>query len=806
MKRLRTRLEKYFYVTAVFCYRHRLKTITVMLALFVALTFHLDRLTFDSSTESFFHSDDPAMARYDRFRDQFGRDDIIIVAVKPDNLFDISTLKKITALHRDIEENVPYIDDMTSMVNIRHIQGKENELIVEDLLAEIPATTREMADLKTRVLSNPFYQNTIVSEDGKLTAIIIKVSTYAEEIGDVLDFSGIEDDPGKVWQSPEPRNVTYLSDVQATELVEALANIVDQYQSPEFKIYTAGAPIVDIAVKNMAGREMALFSGLSILMIACILFILFHRISGVVLPVTIVFLSMASMMGIMAWCNTPITIVTQILSSFILVVGVGDSVHILAIFFLRLKETGDKEKAVAQAMQHSGLAVTMTSLTTAGGLLSFTVAEIKPVADLGIFGALGVGLAFLYTVLLLPALINLFPIKPGTVKAEKSSFIDQILSKIAEFAVNRHITIIAVSALLVAVSGVYITNIRFSHNILEMLPDALDVKKATRVIDRDLKGSVSLEVVIDTGKENGLHDPGLLSRLDKSANEVEKMRYKNVFAGKAWSVTNILKETHKALNENRDDFYAIPDNRDLISQEFLLFENSGADDLEEVVDSQFSMARFTIKAPFENAMEYGPFIDRVYDHFNRQYPDADITVTGIMALFTKTVYNVMQSAVKSYVVAFFVVSILMFVFLANPVVAGLSLLPNLIPIVLILGIMGFWGIDMDSTNLLIGSIVLGLVVDDTIHFMYNFSRYHDQTRDTAVAIKMTLLTAGRAIFVTSLVLTCGFFVFMLSSMKNIYHFGLLTGIAIMLALLADYFLSPALITLARDALNRRVGG
>jgi len=805
MNKLRTRLEKYFYKTAVFCFRHRIKTIIVMLAFFIVLVFHLDKLAFDTSTESFFHKDDPAMVHYDQFRDQFGRDDVIIIAVKPDNLFDISTLKKIIALHQGIEEKVPYIDDITSMVNIRHIMGKENELVVEDLLEKLPVTEQEMADFKTRVLSIPFYQNIIISADGKLTAIIIKIATYTESMEDVLDFSGINGDSGNNRGLLEENNGKYLSDAQATELVKALENVVKQYQSPEFEIFSAGSPIADVAVKNMVTREMALFSGLSFLIIACVLFVLFHRISGVVFPVVIVFLSMGSMLGVMAWSNTPLTIVTQILSSFILVVGVGDSVHILAVFFIRLNKTGDKEKAVAQAMEHSGLAVAMTSLTTAGGLLSVTAADIKSVADLGTFGALGVGLAFLYTVLLLPALIGLFPIKSHAMRQEKNSFIDRILTKTAEVAARRHIAVIVVSGLLIAGSIVFIPQIRFSHNMLDMLPDGLDVKEATKMIDRDLKGSVSLEVVIDTKKENGLHDPALLTRIDQSTEEIEKMHYKNVFAGKAFSITNILKETHKALNENRDDFYVIPDNRDLIAQEFLLFENSGADDLEEVVNNQFSMTRFTIKAPFENAMAYGPFIDQVYDHFSRRYPETDIMITGIMALFTKTMYNVMQSAVKSYIIAFFVISILMFVFLVNPVVAGLSLLPNLAPIVLILGIMGLFGIDMDSTNLLIGSIVLGLVVDDTIHFMHNFSRYHGQTGDTTAAIKMTLLTAGRAIFVTSVVLTCGFFVYMLSSMKNIFHFGMLTGIAIIFALLADYFLSPALVTLARNALHYRMG-
>jgi uncharacterized protein len=138
MKNWRTRLERYFYDTAVFCFKHRIKTILLMLALFGILISNIDRLAFDTSTESFFHKDDPAMTHYDQFREQFGRDDVIIVAVKPEDLFDTRTLKKISALHQDIEERVPHIEDITSIFNIRHIQGKGNELVVDDLLPEIP--------------------------------------------------------------------------------------------------------------------------------------------------------------------------------------------------------------------------------------------------------------------------------------------------------------------------------------------------------------------------------------------------------------------------------------------------------------------------------------------------------------------------------------------------------------------------------------------------------------------------------------------------------------------------------------------
>ncbi len=796
MNNIRTGIESYFTKLAIIFYRNKFKTLIPILILIGVLASFLGNLTIDTSTESFFHEDDPAMINYHLFRDQFGRDDVIIVAIKPDRLFDGKTLKKIKALHDEIEATVPYIDALTSIINIRDIRGKGDELVVEDLISEWPETKEQLAALKDRVLSNPFYKNTIVSEDGTLTAIIIKIQTYADTLPDDEIFAGFDDGSDNVADESDGIPQEYLSDAQIMEIGDVLEKVCNKYDAPDFNIYRAGSPIAENAVKLLISRDMAVFSTLSIIIIAIFLFVMFRRITGVVIPLVIVIMSMVTMLGMMAAFSVPITIITQILSSFILVVGVGDSVHILAIFYVKFNESGDREKAVGHAMGHSGLAVAMTSLTTAGGFLSFASADIAPVADLGIFAAIGIGAAFVYTVALLPALLGFFPLKVRKISSKKEPFMDSILKGIARISTKKPIAVITISSIILFAAILGLHRLHFSHNMLEWLPEDLDVKKATELVDRELRGSVSLEVIIDTGREKGLYQPEILQKLDASADEIEGTSYGRVFAGKAWSLTSILKEINKALNENRSDFYTIPRDSELIAQEFLLFENSGADDLENVMDSMAGKARFTIKAPFEDAMDYDKFIDIIHAHFTTNYPETTITITGIMALFTKTMYNVMTSAIKSYLIAFAVISLLMFILIGRPSFAALSMIPNLAPIIIILGLMGWLNINLDSSDILIGSIAIGLVVDDTIHFMHNFTRYYANTGNVEISVEQTLITTGRAIMVTSLVLTLGFFIYIFSSMKNIINFGLLTGITIMLALLADFFLASSLVTLA----------
>ena len=795
MKQFRSRAEARFARLAVTCYEHPIITLIVVLAIFFSLASQAGKLTIATSTESFFHPDDPALVAYNSFRDTFGRDDVIVLAVRPDHLFTEKTLKKLEILHRAIEKSVPHLEDVTSMINIRSIRGADEVLIVEDLLEDWPATAQTMSELKRRVMADPFYKNIIVSEDATLTTVIIQLKTYAEVDLDTV-LGGFSDEAKPSTRSDAPGKQAFLGDTQISETVNTLARVVKAHRTPDFEIYQAGTPSVDSAAKRMISRDMALFASVSLVVIVVLLFLMFRRISGVVIPLVIVVLSMVSTLGVMALLDAPITLVTQILSSFILVVSVGDAVHILAIFYLRFNETGDRKDAVANAMGHSGLAVAMTSLTTAGGLLSFSTADISPVADLGIYASLGVAAAFFYTVTLLPALVALSPLKPHKSGTGATAAMEGLLDRIADVTTQRPVAVAGVSAGLLLAAAMGLTNLSFSHNILRWLPDDSPAVAATRLIDRELRGSVSLELIVDTGTTGGIYNPELLTGLDASTRALEGIRSGEVFVGKAWTVTSILKDVHQALNENRPEFYAVPTDPKLIAQEFLLFENSGADDLEDVMDRSASKVRFTLKSPFGDATGYSRLIDRVRAHFAEHHPNLHVTVTGIMALFTQTVHHVMTSMAKSYLIAFAVISILMAVFIGDLRIAALSMVPNLGPILLILGFMGWSDLPLNASNMLVGSIAIGLVVDDTIHFMHNFSRYYRQTGDAAQSVRLTLHTAGRAILVTSLVLTCGFLVYTLSSMANIFQFGLLTAAAIVLALAADYFLSPALIMLA----------
>ena len=657
-----------------------------------------------------------------------------------------------------------------------------------------------MAVLKDRVISNPLYKNLLISEDGRFTAIAIKTQSHSSLGQDVDVLEGFDDDL-TVTPAPEDRpspQRKYLTDEENSKVVAAVKQTLKKYRAPDFPIYVAGSPVVTHFLKQAMMKDMRKFVVLAVLTVAVLLYVMFRRITGVLLPLVIVGLSLLCTVGIMAILKVPIKVPTQILPSFLLAVGVGTSVHILAIFYHRFEEKGDREEAIAYALGHSGLAVVMTNVTTASGLLSFSTSEVAPISDIGIFAGIGVMLAFVTTIVLLPALLAIFPIKNKTKSDRhiKISIMDRFLSGVSRFSTTYPVPIVITSAIIIALSIAGASRIRFSHHILGWFPESNDIRMATEKIDHEMRGTLNLEIVIDTGKENGLYEPELLGRLENAAAYVQSLKYEDVFFGKAWSLTTILKEINQALNENRPEYYAIPGNRDLIAQEFLLFENSGSDDLEDFVDSQFAMARFSVKGPFKDAVKYGSFLQAIQHYFIDNFPGMKVTFTGMMTLLSRTVSNAIRSMARSYVIALGVITLLMIILIGRVRIGLLSMIPNLAPILLMLGVIGATDIPMDLFTMMVGSIAIGLAVDDTIHFMHNFRRYYEQSGDPRQAVFETLHTTGRAMLVTTIVLSLGFFIFVFATMNNLFFFGLLTAFTIAMALVADYLLAPALMVLA----------
>ncbi len=769
---------------------HPKKVIFILLALSFVVILNVPKITIDTSIEGFLHKNDPALIRYEAFKKQFGQDEMILLAVRTKDIFDINFLQKLKELHVDLKNNTPHLNDINSLINARNIRGEGDSIIVEDLFENWPQNEEELKRIKSLALNSELYRNLLLNDDMTLTTIIIEPSAYEESVGGD-ELEGFSDELNSEDE------LEFLSDESKSEMIRRTNEIAQKYNSEDFEVFLAGSLAVNDFIKISIGQDMQIFVKLVLLMMLIFLFIVFRRLSGVVLPIFIVLISLLTTLGTMSLFGTPITIPTQILPSLLLAVGIGATVHLLMIFFKHFDEHGSKAKAISYALGHSGLAIIMTSLTTAAGLLSFSAAELAPIADFGVFAAIGIMIALVNTIVLLPAILAILPIKPAKTKHLRSSLkMDKYLISIADFSFNHAKTIVLLGVVVFVASVYFAAGIKFKHESLGWLPESSQVRVATDLVDRELKGSVTMEVIIDTKKENGLYDSELLKKIDLVVRKAEAIESDKYFIGKGWSVAEVLKEIHRALHENRQEYYAITDNSALIPQEFLLFENSGSDDLEDLVDSSFSKARLTFKLKWIEAGEYGDLSEELKSLLRSELGDSvEITITGMVPLFQRTIAAAVSTMASSYVAAFVLITLIMIILLGSIKVGLLSMIPNVLPVVMTLAFMNVTGMPLDIFTMLIGAIIIGLSVDDTVHFFHNFARYHNQGIGVKKAVEETMLGTGRAMIATTIVLALGFYVYIFATMSNIVNFGILTGGAIIVALISDVLLAPALLKL-----------
>jgi predicted RND superfamily exporter protein len=598
--------------------------------------------------------------------------------------------------------------------------------------------------------------------------------------------------------SPEDTSSAHhiMNAVQEVAVTKALHAVVDRHQTDGFPIWVGGGIPYGFHVLSMMGSDMGLFTGLAIVMIGVVLTFLFRRISGVVLPLVTALLSLACVMGAMGLLDLPLTPISQVFPALLLAVGIAGPVHLLVIFFPLYDAGASRDQAIVAAFKHSGFPVAMTSATTAGSLLSFNAAKLAPVSDFGIEAPLAVLLALVYSLVLIPAFLAILKIRRRPPAGASSDLIGRALATTGAFSTRHPWSVITAWGALSVVSLIAASRLTPSFFPLGWFPPEHPFRQASELVNDRFQAAMAMEVLIDTGVENGLYDPGVLREIDALQDFIQEVDLPHIRVGKVISLTDILKETHKALNENDPLAYTIPGTRELVAQELLLFENSGSDALTEVVDSQFRFAHLQVLLTVCDAYHLKKLVEATSERCKVLTDEiASATLTGSMIVANRSFDVLLTGMFRSYALALAAIVPLMVLLLGSLQRGLVSMIPNLVPIAVGMGLMYLLALPLDIFASLVGCIAIGVAVDDTIHFMHGFQRSYNESGNAEQAVQETLLSTGRALLVTSVVLTCGFFIFTLATMTNVVNFGIIAGSMIMTAFLADVVLSPAMVTL-----------
>lgn len=785
----KVRIERGFGNLAFVIHKHpAIWLISCVLAIGLVAS-QLTKIRQDTSIEGFLEKGATALVNYDQFKDTFGRDEVFLINIEVEDFYKQDFVDKLRALHYQLEDEVPYVKTVDSLINARHTYGADDTLFIEELLPKtLPTDPDELQALKDYTYDNPNYVDFLISRDRHMLAIALRLEAFLYE----------KDEQGNV-------QARYLEESHLLEALDKIEEIVDQHRgilSDDIRL--AGSMPISLMLGKIMERDFAVFTGLANLLIAIVLFIIFRRWSGVLMPLVVMALGIVVTISLMAFMDTPLQISTSILPSFLLAVCVGDSIHLLTIFYRHYDAGEEKVRALSNALEHTGLAIFFTSITTAAGLASFSTSELSPVSALGTYGALGSMVAFLLTILILPCLILVLPLKRRPLVVERHTALQSVLSWCARISTTYPKLIVGIGSAIFIVSAGIASQSQFSHHPLMWLPDGAPALEALKKHEDRMGSSLAIEVVFDTGIDRGVLDHNFMQALAKAQKEIETWETENYKVVKTISIANIVKETNRALHDNNEDFFTIPDDSALISQELFLVELDEPDDLYSVIDRDYRKARMTLMIPWIDAIYGRELIARlkVYLNENLAPHTSEIVVTGVTAVLGATFAEMLFSTAESYGIAAIAITFMM-IFLIGSVKLGLlSMIPSLLPILIVLSVIRLMGIHLDMLTMLIGSIAIGLTVDDNVHFMHGFRRLYLKTGDPIYAIEKTLLTTGRAMLITSIVLSIGFFIYTQSEMKNMIGFGLMTAVCILLALLATFLLAPALMVISNKTWHK----
>lgn len=734
----------------------------------------LQGLKLDTSNESYLNKDDPIREHFLNNRKIYGGDNIVTIGIETPNgsVFDKAYLQMLSQYHEAISLH-PLVYRVESLANVREVRGEEDELIIEKADEDFDAILQNLKVFEQTLLANPIYVNKLFSEDKHLALVNVILNNFSST------------DPG-----------AFLTDIEMQEAVQAIFDLTDQYRADDLNFYFSGIPTVTYRITKSLEKTMGLLTTLSMLVMVILLSIIFRRVSGVIVPCSMIFFSLLLTFEAMVFTNTTALVSIQIIPSLVIAFGICDSVHFLTVFFKRFAESGNKCQAIIETTEKTAFALFMTTVTTAAGLISFAFTDMPPVAFLGTFGAVGIIAAFLLTFTLMPALLMVIRIKPLAKKVSKETLVDRLCLKMTQTGIHHPFKTLAVSLLVLIGFMVLVTQLRFAHETVKWYKPEDPLRADIETIDAYLKGHFTVDVII-THKDGGsIASFEVLELIDDIRHYAVTHAYQGVKAGSTSGVTDMIRETHRALNDNDETYYRVPHDEELLAQELLLFEMGSSEDLYLLTEPGFESTRFILNMPATDLIKSFEFTNEIQAAFKDKVPEGyELRVTGTPTLAGQAFGSMLKTMSTSYIIAFVIISILI-VLISSLRIGAMAIVVNLVPLAFTLSTMALLDIPLDIFTMLVGSIMLGVVVDDSIHYIEKL-KIHLGT--AGIALPNALLNAssdiGRSLFFTTTIVGIGFLTYAFSDLQNIFAFGVLVFSTAVVALIADLMLLPAMLML-----------
>ena len=730
------------------------------LVLIVAASSGAGNLYFRGDYKVFFEKDNPQRVAYDEMQAIFSKNEnaSIIIAPESGDVFNQRTLKLIADLTEEAWQ-IPMSSRVDSITNYQHTWAENDDLVVEKLVLDAEAIDDNVVERARRVaLSEPNLVNLLVSEKGDVAVVAVTVN---------------------------------MPDGDKTEAVKAITNaakgITDQFSDayPDHAFYHTGIVLMNNSFATESEEDFTSLVPIMFGMIVLVLWLLLRTFSGVFATVVVIITAITTTMGLAGWMGYFLSTATVNVPTVVMTLAVADCVHVVSSMLFAMREGKSKREAIEHSMSLNLMPIFVTSATTAIGFLTLNFSNVPVLADLGNLTALGVLLAFAFSVTLLPAMLALLPMKAVAAYEGDTS----VMAKLADWVTARHRKILPFTLVVIAGAVYFAMQNTINDVPTEYFDQTTEFRQSTNFQEAHISGMSTMDFALFTDQESGVNNPQFLTNLGnfvdwlRSQPEVDHVN----------TITDVFKRLNRNMHGDDPNYYRLPDNQELAAQYLLMYEFSlpfGLD-LNNQLNLDKSATRLVVTLKNQGSKEFTAFEQRVIAWVSENMPGVTLTTGSVTLMFAHIGEANMASMIQGSIVALVLISGLLVLALRSWRMGAISLLPNLLPAAIGFGIWGAMFAEINMGLSVVLSMTMGIVVDDTVHFLSKYNYARTSGKNASESVRYAFVSVGHALWVTTLVLTIGFGVLAMSSFALNSDMGLLTGIIIMVALVVDFLFLPA---------------
>jgi uncharacterized protein len=716
--------------------------ILVICAITGIFAWHIPQLSFRTSIYDLIIEELPDTARYQRFKKQFGSDEIIRVVIKSKTLFEPETFRHM-AQFAEKAANIKGISRVISLPGIKKDMDPGNKWSPEKFAAMI-------APVK-------LFQRNLLSDDRKTTAVTLIIKTGAHK-NQVID--------------------------NVNELMAAMPKSLSVYQ--------IGMPLVSRALAQFTEKDFFRLPPFTLVLIGFILFFLFRNIACLFLPLLTVLISLIWTLGLMAWTQIPLSLLTMIVPVFLIAVGTAYCLYICSEYITNARQTDHAAQAVFMTFSNITFPTLLAVFTTVIGLGSLLVNRITAIREFALFAGFGMFSLMVILMTFFPAVLTLMPISKikRRGKAPASRLLTSILDRIVRVVLYHQKVTFALTAVIILFCIVGIFRIKAETNPLNYFKNSTDIAQDFHDIYKDLSGSFPINVVVTGNGEDYFENPESITRMASLQTFLESIPG----VDKSISFADYIKLVNYAMNHFEPDAYALPEEKWELSMAMNNYKSMLGDDMFfQFVNSDLSQANILLLTHLSSSRDFLELREKIKTHVARHFPkNFQVEVTGFGMVISASSHLLVNGQIKSLSISIFLVFLIMLALFLSGKVGLVAIFTSLFPIVVNFGIMGWMGIELSMATSLIASIAIGLAVDDTIHYLIRYSHEFKKDLDKDRALHDTIKHVGKPILFTTLTISIGFSILIFSHFKLTAIFGMLMVITMISALVGDLILLPSL--------------